>query len=1777
MTLVPSVAEQGDVTPLELPAEYLKVQVRNVLTHAVDGYRKRLKVYESLRNLNEVVGTEYGDRVLYELIQNAHDAHQSDDRGRIDVRLVVRSNTQGTLYVGNGGSGFRRKDVDAIMNIATTEKQIGEGIGNKGLGFRSVEALTDDVRIFSHRSTNQSPMFDGYCFRFATTHEIEALLCADGIDTSTARIVAATIPRYLVPLPLDTQPDEIVAYAQRGYETVIVVPLRTADAVALAQRQVRALADLEVPLLLFLDRIVEFRITIETPDAPPRRKQLTRRHRSIGQVPGLAGCTMHEVGVGQERRFLVVRREVEKARVIDAVERSIPRAPQIKRWRNWQGKPAVSVAVGLSSGAVSTGRFYNFLPMGEEAVSPLHGHLDAPFFAGIDRRDADFDLPLNVTLMNAAAEACAYAALHIAGKEATDIPQRAVFDLVAWIGKHAGKLETAFDATGTSLPNAPVVPVIALPQTRWATLSAVRVWPAVSLSLMKPRAVARRTAARLASPQLDTARLDRLAAMAKRNYQRLPPSGPFLAQLSEKFARSLADANAAPRTWSCFYEDLTRLFGATGHELAALAGKAVMLDRSGNLRPAGARDVASHADVFVRPNSTRRKRAKDGIPLPPSKLARRYRFLDEKIVLRAGTLNAFIIAGLVREYDPLEALAGLGSALGPNANDNRRREALTWAFRVWRTTDIADTDVQEALRSAKLHIQTSGGWRPAPEAAFSSSWTSVGRALENFLVDSSDTSPDCRRARDALLTEFTDWPTVPGGSKRQWLEFLEILGVRDGLKPVGGAMPEHEVGWKWNQVMRTGDPKEALDQHWCAEASSTSFPNPNTTYSRKGAPWRLPGQIEHQELSEMAKEAFQAFIFKHLETHSNEFLTFDVGRFERYQRDWNLRTLPTPLATFLRSAAWIAAGTHDEPGFRKASHCWASRTRQGRPPRFIHRLPDAVATLVEDSTELADLVFGNVVGLRDWHSDDTACERLQALAAVAPHLPTRDRRDFRKEYQRAWLDLCETNAALPRGLDLAVYCDGWPTVLAGDDGAPPTVIVTNNAQASEARILATTGHALLDIGNASAEQVAERLSATECFAPRQLDGVSVRLLVDGEPFVPRASDPPLTSLDLGWLPEVVLLGHELLAERLERGVQHVTVERRIRAIRVRRCRTISLLVDDQDTPPRDSMDYYGFADVHLPTLILSDRIPLDWKTLGRDLSGTISRLIDTRLRFLEKLLLRIALEQPPNTLEPPSAKTLAVALACDQRTLRELRAAQRTDLGHRLHLLMPVLVYFGDVALARQLASDAERLHAAFDLPQWLRDRFPRRQPSPEELVEACARVSDRSALRKELGLDYEHFNRALHALGEATLSSEAELRSIYDAYLRRMAPRIHERLRRAHAADYRQERDLTTYIERKTLAFLEFDAAWVPTRETLDNRTVEAHVARLLDQILGKDCDVDLPSARGLIERNRRTVRTFGSAAIPIIRIWCRHNSIAFGDPWRTEDPQSIARYLENAGLLDFEAVDPTRIPALCRRAFCWPENMPQTLDLATLGLDSATLEKEEEQRQKERQQQVIDLRSIEFAGTKLDTGDPSFADEFRQLAEKTVADDGGWYERSCRPRLIQFDDLQRNPPGSGGGTRSGRRRPPTEDQRLAMGLASEWLVFQFLQRRYDDAFDETCWISSNRAQLFGGSQGNDDAGYDFCVNTPQAEWLYEVKSSLDESGEFELTPNEMRVAASVPAYGRRRYRILYVPFVFSPNRWMVLELPNPMGQQTRNHFRQVGRGTARFRFERSTGRRSS
>ena len=66
-------------TQLTSAAASIDSITRSQLEHALDAERRGLKVYESLMSLNEIIGTQYGDRVLFELLQNAHDAHDAGE------------------------------------------------------------------------------------------------------------------------------------------------------------------------------------------------------------------------------------------------------------------------------------------------------------------------------------------------------------------------------------------------------------------------------------------------------------------------------------------------------------------------------------------------------------------------------------------------------------------------------------------------------------------------------------------------------------------------------------------------------------------------------------------------------------------------------------------------------------------------------------------------------------------------------------------------------------------------------------------------------------------------------------------------------------------------------------------------------------------------------------------------------------------------------------------------------------------------------------------------------------------------------------------------------------------------------------------------------------------------------------------------------------------------------------------------------------------------------------------------------------------------------------------------------------------------------------------------------------------------------------------------------------------------------------------------------------------------------------------------------------------
>lgn len=731
------------------------------LEHALDARRRGLKIYESLKSLNDVIGTQYGDRVLFELVQNAHDAHDKDDEGEIAVQLIVESDSRGELLVANRGRPFTASNLDAIRNIGTSDKEIGEGIGNKGLGFRSVEALTDDVRIYSSSGAVPAEAFDGYCFRFATAKEMEEILAELGAPTGIREEVAANLPRYLVPVPALDQSESVRHLAKAaGFATVVTLPLNSAAAVDLARRQVRSLASPDAPVLLFLERIAAVDIKIFESDAVTLHRPLKKKAEAVASASRLEGMRMERVTLDDGDSFFVVKLTLPRQAVLEAVRSSLSAAPPLKRWLAWKGDAVVSLAVPLSGPSTSAPRLFNFLPMDEKEVAPIAGYLDAPFFADIDRRSMKSDLPLNKYLLEAAAVAAAAGALAIVDED-LPVPARVIVDLIAWSPPHIQKIVAGFTKVGVPLAKAPIWPVVSGGSTKWAGMDRVYAWPDVRTQYLTPSRLAASIQALIISPALGDIRLSRVRALAAAVSQSLSPTSEVLGSWTLAVAEQIASSRRANTSrWRSFYDDVVALFGAGSIPLHALQGRAFLIGADGKLLIATAGGVAGAPPVFFRVQGSRGRRG-DAPPSPPGSLAKKFRFLNENVNLSDTALRAFEKAGLLRRYDPVEVLKGLRSAMGGAPTDAQRRDALLWAFRVWRSG--GGKTVEDAVRAANLHVPTLVRWSPASEASLSGTWsngaersryicTKAPRNQSTVLANATGSSSDIRTGRGLLQT-----------------------------------------------------------------------------------------------------------------------------------------------------------------------------------------------------------------------------------------------------------------------------------------------------------------------------------------------------------------------------------------------------------------------------------------------------------------------------------------------------------------------------------------------------------------------------------------------------------------------------------------------------------------------------------------------------------------------------------------------------------------------------------------------------------------------------------------------------------------------------------------------------------------------------------------------------------------------------------------------------------------------------------------------------------------
>lgn len=97
------------------------------------------------------------ERFVFELLQNAVDAH-SDDSKMLDVRMIIKDDY--FIFLHNGDA-FTERDIEGLCDVGNGNKMKDvKKIGYKGIGFKSVFMRSNCVTVES----------GGYCFKFDKSH-----------------------------------------------------------------------------------------------------------------------------------------------------------------------------------------------------------------------------------------------------------------------------------------------------------------------------------------------------------------------------------------------------------------------------------------------------------------------------------------------------------------------------------------------------------------------------------------------------------------------------------------------------------------------------------------------------------------------------------------------------------------------------------------------------------------------------------------------------------------------------------------------------------------------------------------------------------------------------------------------------------------------------------------------------------------------------------------------------------------------------------------------------------------------------------------------------------------------------------------------------------------------------------------------------------------------------------------------------------------------------------------------------------------------------------------------------------------------------------------------------------------------------------------------------------------------------------------------------------------------------------------------------------------------
>lgn len=1752
----------------------------------------RSNPYSSLSALLQQMQREYEDRFLYELIQNAYDAHPPGADGQIAVLLDELEGEHGVLYVANGGDPFGADDFEAICELAQSNKAVDQSIGNKGVGFKSVLQVSTWPEIYS-RADVGSATFDGFCFEFARPVHYQEL--CDG-DQDLTEALRTDVAPYFLPVPIDEIPVAVGRFADEGFASVIRLPLDSAAALAIVKDRLDRLTSDTVPLHLFLPRLRRLAIGCQSRETASE-VILDRDARAIDDPRDDPNQRYEFVDLGDQGEWFVSHRRLTAAEMSAAIEASIEAKDLDAAWSEWSEDAWVSVAVRRDGHSIEP-RMYTYLPMEGGAEAPLHGHLHAPFSTKLARTAVSESVALNARLLDEAARAATAAVLTFAANEEV-LPPTALVDLLAWDERHHDRVTESFAEKDIDMKSAEVVPIHRLPDGRTrGGFDATFTW-LYETDLLGPDLISRDAEAELVDSAIEGDRLDRLERYCQAFFGGgFTPSTESRAEWVASAAAAMLKRKAGFRMWDRFYGDLAVLFQ---DDPDALRGQLVLLGDDNELHapPADSQDLDQPLVFFppARDRSDDDEAVEGDFDLtPPARLRRRLVLLNEKLrwnrqdgrIRRATPARRFLQDNrLVRRFDTIDLLEHTERALASSSSTTLAREALSFAFRLFAS---ARSIREDDLRRVNLRVPCEGKWIAASQAFFSASWNTELAAELAELIDRAGPASDELADVARRLVDPPDQRPFSLANLARWRKFLAAIGVRDGLwpQPVShstDACEGRELRNPGSLIRRFGL-SAAEAERWVAavEAGSQGAARyPFTSYRPTRPITVLPGQRDYASFDDRTRSVWARLVAAGLEQWGRTDLDVVWSRYlARHRNDRDPIRWPSPVAAFLADTEWLPItepGERRDEVFVRPREAWFySETTGDRPPQFSPLVSTRIRRRLSDTGVALAAMKG--LGLGDWLDPQHCPALLGHLASLLEggDLPESGQWPLRNALLEAWSrattwDPAEFTEAMA-GTPLVVTRAGiFETLQPADlDGGDLYIVPTGRSFA--ARVLEATGLPLLTVNEADTEAVASLLAGLVGEQVKTADGLTVEFIVDGEPFAPDGAAAKLVDAPYEWLPKLI----QLVLEAKRSHFDTSSARRRkevldtLRRVRVGHADEVQIKVGELTvTPSGPHRDVVPIDDPSNPTLILLVEGGDDLAELVEIVPGLcellgITPYEDVIGRSLEKLI--------AVGVETPTPADFAQALHLDMARVGEVLSHLGEPIDALIILIAPAIACLANHAAALALLEKRGAIDDDTALADVLKVVAGGTDVDVNKLIAEARVAGSLDDLRRGLGIDFAQFNAALRELGgEYTpLRNDAAHAHAVRYYAEVHREELLLALRHRFLRVFREGRSLDEYVAHRDLRELSPDPAWLEEYDVPPDELIEKHAARWIESVgetppAGGDSLLPLSKLR---PANREFVASTVALAVRCALAWTRKHDTAAPEALRTED--AVGNLLDQAvesGVLDFEPLDQRAVIGLLVRGGNWPEEMPLSLNLSDLGLDTTDLQQEQDAEKLERQERLEQRRHISVDGQSFSAerdGYGLLANHVRSTIRPDLLTSG---RRVARLGLMPERTPAKRERARGAKGRVVRAPALSDHQTKAIGLVGETIAYEWLQHRYPDVCTPASWKSSY-SESIGQPAGDDTLGYDFEIALKTITLFFEVKATSGTDAAFELGESEVGKARDCTRSDRFDFRIVFITDVLDADRRQLFLLPNPMDPANRDYFRFPGSGlTCAFRLE--------